>query len=186
VIGSVLFLALAVAVFAYFAWAIRYHFVSTRMPMAMRIVSVLAAAALLTGIIAILRSPPDNGRLALAAVGVLAALGVFHAAVRATHGHGLTLAFDPVAPPRIAGSGPYRWVRHPFYLSYILFWAALLIAAPVWLLAALTFALVLFYVNSALIEERTILASPQAESYRAATRSAGFLCPKLTLIRGQR
>jgi protein-S-isoprenylcysteine O-methyltransferase Ste14 len=186
VIPSILFLAGATAVFLYFAWAIRYHFASTRMPVLMRIVSVLAAMALLTGIIAVLRAPPANWQLGLAAAGVLSALGIFHGAVRATRGRGLTLAFDPVAPPRIADSGPYRWVRHPFYLSYIVFWIALLVAAPVWPLAVLTAALVALYVTSAMAEERTLLASPQAEPYRAATRSAGFLWPRLTIRRGAR
>lgn len=180
----ILFLAGATAVFFYFAWAIRYHFVSTRMPVPMRIVSVLATMALLIGIIAVLRSPPANWQLGLAATGVLSALGIFHGAVRATRGRGLTLAFDPVAPSLIADSGPYRWVRHPFYLSYIVFWLALLVAAPIWPLAAMTIALATFYVSSAAAEERTILASPQAEHYRAATRSAGFLWPKLTIRRG--
>lgn len=183
-IPSILFLAGAMGVFAYFAWAIRYHFVSTRMPVPMRIVSVLATTALLTGIIAVLRAPPSSWQLALAAMGVLSALGIFHGAVRATRGRGLTLAFDPVAPPRIADGGPFRWVRHPFYLSYIVFWIALLVAAPVLPLAAVTLALATFYVNSAVAEERTILASPQAEHYRAATHSAGFLWPRLPIRRG--
>jgi protein-S-isoprenylcysteine O-methyltransferase Ste14 len=181
-IGSILFLLGAIAVFAYFAWAIRYHFASARMPLPMRLISVLAASALLIGIIAVVGNPPETLQLGAASVGVLAALGIFHSAVRATRGRGLTLAFDPVAPPRIADGGPYRWVRHPFYLSYILFWGALLVAAPVWPLACLTVALVTLYASSALAEERTILASAQAESYRAATRRAGFLWPRLTVL----
>jgi len=78
---------------------------------------------------------------------------------------------EPKAGGRLVTSGPYRLVRHPMYLSVLLFTAAFALAGdgwqwPAWLaLAAVLYA-------KALREERGLpLVHPDYPDYRARTRA---------------
>ncbi|MBM3463242.1 MAG: hypothetical protein FJX76_14155, partial [Armatimonadetes bacterium] len=76
----------------------------------------------------------------------------------------LLLAAVARAPfPRVAG--PYRWVRHPIYASYMLAWLAGAAASgQFWLLihAAYMYAL---YAEAARLEEVRLLRSPHGLEY---------------------
>jgi protein-S-isoprenylcysteine O-methyltransferase Ste14 len=78
--------------------------------------------------------------------------------------------FQAVAPLVLVTEGPYRWVRHPFYLSYLLAWCAgCFVYAP---LAVAPCVMGAMYWRAASEEERLILASPlgkQYERYRQRT-----------------
>jgi len=52
----------------------------------------------------------------------IAAFLLFFAAVLATRHRGLSLAFSDRTPDVIVDRGIYRFIQHPFYASYILFW----------------------------------------------------------------
>ena len=66
---------------------------------------------------------PRNSADATVAV-VMAALAgaLFVFAVSESRGGGLLLAFSPRTPSEIIEHGIYARVRHPFYLSYMIFW----------------------------------------------------------------
>lgn len=176
---SIVLCLFAIAVFGWFAWAIRFHFTSTRMPWRMRMISALAVLGLLIGCATLLRAPPTPHRSLSAGLGVGLSAMIFAAALKASRGRGLTLAFDPLAPSELLEHGPYARVRHPFYLSYILFWCAIAIAAPVWPMALVAALLSILYFVSAKAEERALLGSPHADAYRALMRRTGFLWPRL-------
>jgi Phospholipid methyltransferase len=57
------------------------------------------------------------------------ALWLFVWTIRATRSTPPTLAFATDAPAILFCHGPYRYVRHPFYLSYILFWIGTAVSA---------------------------------------------------------
>jgi protein-S-isoprenylcysteine O-methyltransferase Ste14 len=63
---------------------------------------------------------PVDGTVAVVMTTLAGALFVF--AVSESRGGGLLLAFSPRTPPEIIEQGIYAHVRHPFYLSYIIFW----------------------------------------------------------------
>lgn len=63
---------------------------------------------------------PVGETVAVAMAIVAAALFVF--ALSESRGGGLLLAFSPRTPPEIIEHGIYAHVRHPFYLSYMVFW----------------------------------------------------------------
>ena len=103
---------------------------------------------------------------------VLATL-LFWGAIRACQGRPLTAIFETDQPVHLVRRGPYRWMRHPFYTSYTIFWFSGWIASgsTVSLLAALT--MLAFYVQGAREEERKFAASPLAQEY-AAYRRRGY------------
>ena len=77
-------------------------------------------------------------------------------------------------------AGPYRFVRHPFYVSYIVFWAGWSLA--IWSVIVLfPFAiLIVIYVFAARMEERLFAGTQMADQYAAYRQRTGFFWPKLT------
>jgi protein-S-isoprenylcysteine O-methyltransferase Ste14 len=67
-------------------------------------------------------APRDPVDAAVAVVMAALAGALFVFAVTESRGGGLLLAFSPRTPPEIIEHGIYAHVRHPFYLSYIIFW----------------------------------------------------------------
>lgn len=75
--------------------------------------------------------------------------------------------------------GPFRFVRHPFYLAYIFFWGAapaVTMTPGPWIVFA---GMTAFYVICARREEAFILESVFAPGYRAYQARAGMFWPKL-------
>ncbi|MEX1198099.1 MAG: isoprenylcysteine carboxylmethyltransferase family protein [Pseudohongiellaceae bacterium] len=79
----------------------------------------------------------------------------------------------------IVTTGPFGWVRHPFYTSYILVWltSSLLFRSPILWITLIY--LVTFYFLSARREERIILESDQGKSYRLYQNKVGMFLPRI-------
>jgi protein-S-isoprenylcysteine O-methyltransferase Ste14 len=89
------------------------------------------------------------------------------------------VAFATDAPSRLIKSGPYRWVRHPFYLAYTVAWlAGAVLTASAWLLATV-FVMFFVYHSAAAAEEAGFLASDLAGEYQEYQRRTGMFIPKL-------
>jgi protein-S-isoprenylcysteine O-methyltransferase Ste14 len=112
----------------------------------------------------------------------LVAAGVFNWARTTTLTQRLAAAFDAVQPEFLMRAGPYRIVRHPFYLSYILFWIGSSLAANSIVLTAICFALIVIYVIAARFEERKFKNSPFADDYQRYSARTGFLLPKFAAL----
>jgi protein-S-isoprenylcysteine O-methyltransferase Ste14 len=108
----------------------------------------------------------------------LAGLALFVASVQATRETRLTLAFDNDLPTHVTRIGPYRWVRHPFYLSYILFWVGCACAAPSISTVTTAAVLAVLYLIAAIKEERKFASSEIANEYNAYKQRSGLLWPK--------
>lgn len=169
---------LGIAIVAQYGWSLRAHFSSTTMPagtMAISVVVVVSMLAFLT-----LQWLVVQPVVALVAGLLLqaASLALFWAAIFASREARLLLAFDEKKPHGLVSIGPYRHVRHPFYLSYLMFWTGWAIAG--WHPLGLLPLVVIFgiYVTAARGEERKFEDSPLAEDYRAYRARAGFLWPK--------
>lgn len=180
IIGTLntVFIATSLSVFAAFAWGVAAHFRSTHTPTGMKLISGMS---LLT--IAVVVFQAWSASLHAASVGVglvmhLAALTLFLRAVRATRRQRLTLAFDDDRPTFLVATGPYRFVRHPFYTSYIIFWAgcALVLRDPY--VFALFVTILILYCISARGEEAKFASSDLRDAYQDYRRHAGFLWPK--------
>lgn len=104
-------------------------------------------------------------------------LGMFWWCVRINRTQPLSLAFSTDQPGHIVTSGPYAWVRHPFYLSYLLCWIAGVLATGQWVLLATVAFMGWIYWRAAVKEEAKFAASPLAEAYRGYAARAGRFVP---------
>ena len=114
---------------------------------------------------------------AIAAVLYVLAGALFSWAAHSVRGRGFKLAYVPNSPNVVFTGGPYRWFRHPLYLSYTLAWIAGAIAAMSVPLLFTVAAMVAFYVGAAYREEHQLLRSAAGDDYRAYRRQAGVLLP---------
>lgn len=75
-------------------------------------------------------------------------------------------------------TGPYRYIRHPFYTSYILFWLGCAVATLHPLMILFLLAVSAMNVTAAFREERSFETSPLAGEYVNYRKTAGMLWPK--------
>lgn len=175
--------ALAIAYFVSMGWGVRGHFVSDgavagRMK-ATTAVTALAFAWFLAGRWEVATAPGWAAPWA-AAVGSAAlagALGLFWWAVAVTRSSRLTLAFSRDTPSVLVTAGPYAWIRHPFYSSYIVFWAAAALLLPDPSYWAVPAALAVLYMVAARMEEAKFAASPLAAEYERYRTETGMMMP---------
>jgi protein-S-isoprenylcysteine O-methyltransferase Ste14 len=83
-------------------------------------------------------------------------------------------------PEELCEAGPYRFIRHPIYLAYMLAWLAALVALPHWLTAALLVAMIALFTHAALTDEARIAASPLAAGYAGYRERAGLFWPRFS------
>ncbi len=168
-------------VFAGFVWVIPGHFRSSSMPAPMRILSALGLITFAGFVVLIWQTTTPQWVRLTGLLLHLASGAVFIGAVNATRTERLPLAFSGQKPTRLVRSGPYRLVRHPFYLSYSLFWAGCASATLSPYLVGAMVVLVVFYLAAARGEEQALLNSPLAAEYRAYAAQTGRLLPRLQL-----
>jgi len=104
---------------------------------------------------------------------------LFSESVRATRNSRLSVAFSTDAPTFLNQSGPYRAVRHPFYVAYTLSWTAAAVASAHPASFAILLFMLAFYFIAGRLEERKFLASPHAAAYEHYRRRAGMFLPRL-------
>lgn len=169
---------LALSYFLVISAATKQHFVSKTYPLGMYVISALS----LVGIITFMAHAFLGNLTYLAGpvVLIVVAYALFFWAARHSARKKLSLAFDDETHVEgIITTGPWRFVRHPFYVSYILFWAACAWATMHLSSIVVLATLVFIYGYSAIREERALGQSRYGEAYLQYRRSAGFFLPKL-------
>ena len=111
-------------------------------------------------------------------VGFALSIILFWWTVSATRSHRLRLAYTDADPDTINTGGPYALVRHPFYLSYIIFWICTALVAGSWQWVP-ALALTLWYVRVARDEERRFRSSGLSHAYDRYRQRTGMLLPRL-------
>ncbi len=119
---------------------------------------------------------PDFVRLGGAAVGLLNA--VFLGWTLHTLGKNLTDTTATRKDATLVTNGPYRYVRHPFYVAMLGLAMSLSLLSANWLLAAAGLSTFIFLLIRAPIEERS-LVEKFGESYGAYRERTGAVFPKL-------
>jgi protein-S-isoprenylcysteine O-methyltransferase Ste14 len=90
-----------------------------------------------------------------------------------------TLAFSADEPRRLEVSGPYRFIRNPFYTAYLMTYASGAIATMSWVNVAVLVTMSAIYINAVHMEERKFLQSGLADAYRGYQSSTGRFLPLL-------
>jgi protein-S-isoprenylcysteine O-methyltransferase Ste14 len=174
-------LAAGTAMYLVIGWAIVFHFVSRNAPLGFILFTLAGTANF--GVFAYLLwiQDVDGGGLGLAVALVLIVAGalLFGWAVIASWNARLKLIFDLDRPRFVLQSGPYAYIRHPFYAAYILYWAGCALATLHWANIAFFVGATVALAYAALVEERGFAATRRAEAYAAYRRKAGLFWPRL-------
>lgn len=177
--GAVL-LAAGFICFAAFCWGVKAHFRRTEaIPPGTRLIAALTLAGFGCFVRRLAVCPLGVTWPSALALFVLSA-GLFAWTAGATRHTPPTLAFDTDQPAFLLRHGPYRLVRHPFYLSYLLFWTGTAMASAGiagWLTPAVMTAV---YLRAATLEERKFRHSNLAPAYADYRRQAGMFLPRLS------
>lgn len=180
---SLLLLLSGIAGSGAFAWAVRGHFVGEKTPAAMRILLALSLAGIVVFLFAIWRISAPDWRRAAGFCLHLSAIALFGWAVLATRQKRPALAFAGDRPDHVFRAGPYSYIRHPFYTSYLLFWLGCAVATSSLVMLTIFLSLAAIYTIAALGEERNFSRSALRDEYQAYRKDAGPFWPKLRLAR---
>ena len=120
----------------------------------------------------------DGARLqfdVLAALLAAGSAGLFAWGVTTVHRGQLSAAFSIDVATELITAGPYKYFRHPFYVSYLLSYLQLvLVSRSGWAIILLLW-MAGIYIRAARLEERKFLRSPLSDDYcRYAARTAQF------------
>jgi protein-S-isoprenylcysteine O-methyltransferase Ste14 len=145
----------------------------------MRLLIVLCVAVWLEAVVVLYRQgAPPRAELAPALILLVSAAILFAVTKATTPPRILPAAFAEEAPASLIRSGPYRFIRHPFYVAYALYWIGLAFAAPHPGVIAGVLGILGAYVFLARREERRLLQGPLAAGYREYVRTTGMFLPR--------
>lgn len=82
-------------------------------------------------------------------------------------------------PGAVCDTGPYRHVRHPFYLSYMVAFVAVAVAFPSPIVSGVCVLNMGLFVYMAFDDERVLLASAMAADYESYKMRVGMFLPRL-------
>jgi protein-S-isoprenylcysteine O-methyltransferase Ste14 len=117
---------------------------------------------------------------ALGAIAILScSLTLYEWARHTIWGRSFYIAWSGDVPEALCDRGPYAYVRHPIYASYILAFLAVLVAMPTLItLAAFVFNAGLF-THAALSDERSLSSATFAADYAQYKKRTGMFLPRL-------
>lgn len=180
---NVVDLGLAVASFGSAIWgALRFFRTEdTGARTGRRLVSAVVGTCMIAGVALLATTPgiPSPFWRTASRVAFVAAICLFWWTWRTTRRDIMQFAFSSAVPNNVRTSGPYRFVRHPYYSSYLLAWIGLAIASPGIVTLAILGLMVAIYVRAARSEEEIILASGWGASYGAYMQRTGQFIPRL-------
>ena len=110
-----------------------------------------------------------------------ASLALFIWTVRATRQRQFLLAFTNAVPSALTIDGPYKFVRHPFYVSYLIYHFANAVGTASWLPWVMFAAMTTIYTVAARGEEAFLAQGSYAKEYGAYRRRTGMFVPKFWL-----
>jgi protein-S-isoprenylcysteine O-methyltransferase Ste14 len=88
-------------------------------------------------------------------------------------------------PAEICEVGPYRYARHPFYVSYMIAFFGVAVAFPSPIVTAVCLLNVGLFVYMAFDDERVLLASAMAADYGNYKMCVGRFLPRFAPKRSQ-
>lgn len=176
-------LTVGIIIFVWISWAVKYHFVADRMPLGMKFISFLSIIGIVSfGWLLLTDGQSERCLIASLIIFALSAV-VFWRALVATLEQQFGLAFDAKTPERFVSTGLYRYIRHPFYTAYLLFWLGCTIATAHLVSLSILLMLGLLYTITALREENSFAASQFSDAYANYRNKAGLFWPKFSSLK---
>ena len=174
-----LIIILAVVTIGSYIWSVKNHFKSEVLPSGAKLISFgVIASGIFLLLLTILLDQPVWAQI-LGALLQIGSLAIFWRTIKETRSKTFLAAFDEKNPQCLATTGPYHFVRHPFYTSYIVFWAGWTLAVwSLWALVPLMFMLVTYSI-AARDEEAKFAKTDMAADYAAYKRKTGQFFPKI-------
>lgn len=172
-------LALVIAINASHAWSLKKHFVIGEMPKGAKLlIAINMSCAVILMVLTFLVAQPQPAQIAGCLL-LIASLVLFWVTINETRKAKLLAAFDENLPHGLVTTGPYKYVRHPFYTSYLLLWFGWAIAA--WHPISIFPAIIMFIVfqSAARDEEAKFEKTEMAEAYKGFKQRTGRFFPKI-------
>ena len=165
--------------FAGFSWGTVRHFRSVGpVPHGMRLIEAVSIAMMAVFAWLILMRSLSWLWPATPAL-CLVSLALFTWTVRTTRNADFALAFSGAQPSTVLMSGPFRYVRHPFYTSYLIFWFATCTATMGSLSWVGLLILLVCYAMAAREEERIMFRGRLSSKYAAYASQTGMFLPRI-------
>lgn len=105
-------------------------------------------------------------------------LGTFWSLSRIVKRNSFSIVFSRDVPTQLVRQGLYNWIRHPFYMVYLLSYFSLSIVCQNFLLLLLSVSITLLYYRAAKAEEAKFLNSSLAAEYREYQNRTFKFLPK--------
>ena len=110
---------------------------------------------------------------------LVCSLSLYEWARHVIWGRSFYVAWSGDVPEALCDAGPYAYIRHPIYASYILAFLAVLVAMPTLLtLAVFAFNAVLF-THAALSDERSLASGTFGAEYAQYKKRTGMFLPRI-------
>ncbi len=174
--------AIALVTYLSFTWAfIRFFRVkgSTTSSLLLQI-KIWGGVAMIGHLVAIILFPATSLECSAGSFALFGlALMIFWWAIRTNIKKPLRIAFAAEGPEGLVRQGPYRIVRHPFYVSYMVAWLAGVVGSEMYLTIIPALVLCYLYYAAAKHEESQFLSSPMKNDYEAYRQKVGMFFPKL-------
>jgi protein-S-isoprenylcysteine O-methyltransferase Ste14 len=100
-------------------------------------------------------------------------------AFRSINKGNLGLVFSGVVPSEVIQHGPYRYVRHPLYLAYSMFWLGCVAFSASIFVGIAACAIIILYVLAARAEERDLMSSSLGGGYASYRERTGLIIPRV-------
>jgi protein-S-isoprenylcysteine O-methyltransferase Ste14 len=128
---------------------------------------------------AMFRSRLETRLVAPGLVFLLISLLLFEWARLSVKGRFFSYLYAKDTPEFLWTSGPYAYIRNPFYASYLLSYAAIVLMFPSLLPLAVLAGMSVFFFRVARYEEKKFERSPLASQYSEYVKRTGRFFPKL-------
>ncbi len=178
---KILLLMLLIACLGCFSWARRKFFHDGASKHRNGLAPLGPIFGVLMAVVIAIRVPMSTFSLSevFASLLFLGSLWLFWASVRAFGDRRPAIAFSPGAPSSLVVSGPYRYLRHPFYTAYLLCWSGCFFSSPEVMTVIPFFIMGWLYYKAASNEESSIRESSLGSDYEEYSRGAGMFFPRL-------
>jgi protein-S-isoprenylcysteine O-methyltransferase Ste14 len=112
-------------------------------------------------------------------IGLSGSIALFEWARQSVRGKMFSYIFSNDTPEFLWTSGPYAYIRNPFYASYLLSYFAAAIMFPSIASLVVVVGMTIYFNAAARFEERKFARSPLAKEYEAYRRRTGRFIPSL-------